>query len=52
MQRMDRINTGWTGSILILVVYLAGHWLLVLPANLYWHPPAGWRFLFLLFTHL
>ena len=50
MQRMERINSGWARSILIVAVYLAGHWLLVLPANLYWHPPAGWRFLFLLFT--
>lgn len=50
MQRMERINSGWARSILIVAVYLAGHWLLVLTANLYWHPPAGWRFLFLLFT--
>ena len=50
MRRMERIKTGWARSILIVAVYLAGHYLLVLPANLYWHPPAGWRFLFLLFT--
>ena len=50
MRRMERIKTGWTRSILIVAVYLAGHYLLVLPANMYWHPPAGWRFLFLLFT--
>ena len=50
MLGMERINTGWTRSILIVAVYLAGHYLLVMPANLYWHPPAGWRFLFLLFT--
>ncbi len=47
---MERIKIGWARLILILTVYLAGHWLLVLPANLYWHPPAGWRFLFLLFA--
>lgn len=50
MRRMERIKTGWARSILIVAVYLAGHYLLVLPANLYWHPPAGWRFLFLLFA--
>ena len=50
MRRMEPIKTGWPRSILIVAVYLAGHYLLVLPANLYWHPPAGWRFLFLLFT--
>ena len=50
MRRMERIKTGWARSILIVAVYLAGHYLLVLPANMYWHPPAGWRFLFLLFT--
>ncbi|WP_271680697.1 MASE1 domain-containing protein [Thermomonas mangrovi] len=33
-----------------MALYAAGHYLLVLPANLYWHPPAGWRFLWLLFT--
>ncbi|MBK7206540.1 MAG: hypothetical protein IPH90_11260 [Thermomonas sp.] len=47
---MERIKTGWAGSFLIVAVYLAGHFLLVLSATLYWHPPAGWRFLFLLFT--
>jgi two-component system sensor histidine kinase UhpB len=50
MRRMERIKTGWAGSFLIVAVYLAGHFLLVLSATLYWHPPAGWRFLFLLFT--
>lgn len=49
---MGRIEPGWAKSILIVAVYLAGHYLLVLPANLYWHPPAGWRFLFLLFAPL
>lgn len=50
MRQMQHINTGWAKSILIVVVYLAGHYLLNISANLYWHPPAGWRFLFLLFT--
>lgn len=50
MQRMRQVKTIWPHSILIVAVYLAGHYLLALTANLYWHPPAGWRFLFLLFT--
>ena len=50
MRRMEFMKIGWPRSVLIVAVYLAGHYLLVMPANLYWHPPAGWRFLFLLFA--
>ena len=32
-----------------MAIYAAGHYLLELPANFYWFPPAGWRFLWLLF---
>ena len=40
----------WAKWGLAVAVYAAGHYLLELPANLYWFPPAGWRFLWLLFT--
>lgn len=51
MLAMERIKPGWAKSLLILAVYLPVHDVLAVhAATLYWHPPAGWRFLFLLFT--
>ena len=51
MPAMERFKPGWAASLLILVVYLVVHDVLAVhAATLYWHPPAGWRFLFLLFT--
>ncbi|HZH44116.1 MAG TPA: MASE1 domain-containing protein [Lysobacter sp.] len=38
---------GWTRNLLLMAGYGAGHALLFLPANVFWHPPAGWRFAFL-----
>jgi len=40
----------WAKWTLAVATYGIGHYLLVLPANFYWFPPAGWRFLWLLFT--
>lgn len=40
----------WAKWCLAVTVYATGHYLLGLPANLYWYPPAGWRFVWLLFT--
>lgn len=50
MTTMERTLPAWAKWTLAVTVYAAGHYLLSLPANFYWFPPAGWRFLWLLFT--
>ena len=50
MTTMERTLPVWAKWTLAVTVYAAGHYLLFLPANFYWFPPAGWRFLWLLFT--
>lgn len=39
--------TGGAKNLVLMAGYGAGHLLLLLPANVFWHPPAGWRFAFL-----
>ncbi len=38
---------GWRRNLLLMVSYGIGYYLLLYPSNLFWHPPAGWRFAFL-----
>ena len=47
---MKHTMPAWAKWTLAVAVYAMGHHVLFLPANFYWFPPAGWRFLWLLFT--
>lgn len=44
---MMRSPPRWVQHVALGAGYGAGHVLLLLPANVFWHPPAGWRFAFL-----
>lgn len=41
---MKRTISGWSRHLLLATGYGAGHALWLLSANVFWHPPAGWRF--------